>query len=143
MRGDRSAARAAFDSALVVADAAIRKAPDDWAVHHARGMALAGLGRRAEAHREVQFLRESKVYRDDAFFGPTVRLAAAEVLAHCGDAAGAVADLEQVLTEGAFGNILQVGITVHSLRMNPTWDPIREDPRFKALLARHSAEPHV
>jgi serine/threonine protein kinase/tetratricopeptide (TPR) repeat protein len=138
MRGDRSAARAAFDSALVVADAAIRSAPDDWAVHHARGMALAGLGRRAEANREVRFLRESKVYRDDAFFGPTVRLAAAEVLAQCGDADGAVADLEQVLTEGAFGNILQVGITVHSLRMDPTWDPIREDPRFKALLARHS-----
>jgi serine/threonine protein kinase/TolB-like protein/Flp pilus assembly protein TadD len=138
MRGDRPAARAAFDSALVVADAAIRKAPDDWALHHARGMALAGLGRRAEAHREVQVLRDGKVYRDDAFFGPTVRLAAAEVLAQCGDADGAVADLERVLTEGAFGNILQVGITVHSLRMDPTWDPIREDPRFKALLARHS-----
>jgi len=139
MQGDRAAARAAFDSALMVADAAMSSAPDDWAVHHARAMALAGLGRRAEAHREVRFLRESLTYHD-AFIGPTVRLAAAQVLAQCGDAAAAVADLDQVLTEGAFGNILQVGVTVHSLRLDPIWDPIRENPQFTALLARHSGD---
>ena len=143
MRGDSSAARLAFASALVATDAEIRRAPDDWAVHQARGMALAGLGRRDEARREVRFLRASRAYREDAFFGPTVRLAAAEVLAQCGDATNAVADLEQVLTEGAFGNILQVGITVHSLRLDPLWDPIRDDPHFKALLARHGGEAGV
>ena len=137
MRGDSSAARAAFDSALVQADAEIRRAPDDWPVHQARGMALAGLGRRAEALRETQSIRQNRFYKN-AFIGPTLRLAAAEVLAQCGDAAAAVEDLEDVLTEGAFGNILQIGITVHSLQLDPTWDPIRNDPRFKALLDRHS-----
>jgi serine/threonine-protein kinase len=43
LHGDRPAARAAFDSARVLLDSVIRGFPDDWRVHAARGLALAGL----------------------------------------------------------------------------------------------------
>ena len=28
-------------------------------------------------------------------------------------------------------------LSVHTLRLDPRWDPIREHPRFQALLAAH------
>jgi hypothetical protein len=28
-------------------------------------------------------------------------------------------------------------LSVHTLRLDPRWDPIRDHPRFKALLAKH------
>ena len=67
MRGDTAAARAAFDSALVTIDSAIVKWPEDWPIHQARGHALAGLGRREEALAEIRAMRESFIYRKDAF----------------------------------------------------------------------------
>ena len=73
LRGDRSAARAAFDSARVLLDSALRELPDDWRVHAARGLALAGLGRRDEALREARWLQQSEVYREDAYQGPLWR----------------------------------------------------------------------
>jgi len=30
---------------------------------------------------------------------------------------------------------------VHKLRLDPRWDPIREHPRFKALLAKYGSVP--
>ncbi len=33
-----------------------------------------------------------------------------------------------------------VGLTVHDLRFDPRWDPIREHPRFKALLAKYAED---
>ena len=57
----------------------------------------------------------------------------AEVLAHFGDTAGAVALLDQLLaTEGA-GLVISPGL----LRLNPVWDPIRHDSRFQALLKKY------
>lgn len=57
LRGDPRSARAAFDSARVLLDSVIRELPDDWRVHVARGLALAGLGRLDEALREARWIR--------------------------------------------------------------------------------------
>lgn len=131
LRGDSVAARAAFDSALVLIDSAIAKVPDDWPLHHSRGMALAGLGRRDEALREVSVMRASFIYRKDLFLRPYVEIGAAQVLAHAGEAEAAVAQLEQLLADPF------PAIGVHTLRLDPVWDPIREHPRFKALLVKY------
>src|SRR5262249_39087152 len=70
LRGDHAAARAAFDSARVRLDAQLQLFPNDWRVHGPRGLALAGLGRRAEALAEARWLHECAVYREDHFDGP-------------------------------------------------------------------------
>jgi serine/threonine-protein kinase len=143
VRGDSAAARAGFDSALVFLDSAITRFPEDqrsgrasipsYPVHQARGMALARLGRRDEALREVRFLRESSVYRNDHFLGPYVRIGAAQILAHAGEANAAMDELERMLANPA------PAITVHTLRLEPVWDPLREQSRFRALLAKYGS----
>jgi len=131
LRGDRAAARAAFDSARMVLDSAILKFPDDWPVHQARGMALAGLGRRDEALREVRWLQECLIYRKDAFLRPGLASGAAKILAHVGETDASLDLITHLLAERPSG------LSIHTLRLDPLWDPIREHPRFQALLAKY------
>src|SRR5262249_45565096 len=81
LRGDHAAARAAFDSACVRLETALRRSPDDWGLHAALGQALAGRGRRAEALEEARWLQQSAVYRDDHFDGPSLAESRAGILA--------------------------------------------------------------
>jgi len=133
LRGDRSAARAAFDSARALLDSAVRQLPDDWRFHAARGLALAGLARRDDALREAEWLRRSAVYRDDAFLRPFLQEDRARIFVQVGDADAATDEIERLLSRPSL-------VSVHTLRLDPRWDPIRNDPRFQALLVKY-AEP--
>jgi len=132
LRGDHPAAQAAFESARVRLDSALAELPDDWRVHAARGMALAGLGLRDEALREAHWLQQSAVYREDSVGGPGLAENRARVLAQTGDTEAALDEIERLLAGPC-------GLSVHSLRLDPRWDPIREHPRFKALLVTYGS----
>jgi serine/threonine-protein kinase len=130
LRGDRPAARAAFDSARVFLDSVVRERPDAWSVHAARGLALAGLDRRADALLEARWLQQSPRYHDDAIDGAAVAENRAQILAQVGDAGAALGDLERVLSQPSV-------VSMHKLQLDPRWDPIRNDPRFQALLKKY------
>jgi serine/threonine-protein kinase len=134
LRGDRAAARVAFDSARIVLDSVLTEHPDDWRVHGARGLTLAGLGRRDEALKEADWLEQSETYREDAFFGSLAAVNRAWILAQAGAVEPALVEIERLLTSPSFF------VSAHTLRLDPRWDPIRDDPRFQALLVRY-AEP--
>jgi hypothetical protein len=51
-----------------------------------------------------------------------------------GNPAGAIELLEKTLARKAHGYLLSPAL----LRIDPTWDPIRHDPRFRALLKKYS-----
>jgi len=131
VRGDRLAAHAAFESARVLLDSAMKEMPNDVRVHAARGLALTGLGRRDEALREARWLQRSEVYREDAIEGPYVAEDRARILAQAGDADAALEEIERLLAGPSY-------VTVHTLRLDPRWDPLREHPRFKALLVKYA-----
>jgi tetratricopeptide (TPR) repeat protein len=131
LRGDRSAAHAAFDSARVFLDSALRKLPNDFRVHAARGLALAGLGRRDEALGEARWMQQSEVYRKDAYQGPMLAAARAQILAQVGEASAALDEIERLLAGPSL-------LSVQALQLDPSWDPIRDNPRFKALLAKYA-----
>ncbi len=105
--------------------------PDDWRVHAVRGLALAGLGRRQEALREARWLQQqSVVYREDAYDSRLVAEERARILAQAGELDAALDEIEQLLAGPGY-------LSVHTLRLDPLWDPIREHSRFQALLAKY------
>ncbi len=76
--------------------------------------------------------REWLVERDEAWFveDPACAEAAEErarTLAQAGEADAALDKIEQLLAGPGW-------LSVHTLRLDPRWDPIREHPRFQSLL---------
>jgi len=123
--------RRAFGAALVRLDLAMTDLSGDWRVHASRGLALAGLARRDEARREAAWLSQSAIYREDAFDGPYLAEERARILAQAGFADEALDEIERLLSGPSW-------LSVHTLRLDLRWDPIREHPRFKALLTKYA-----
>ncbi len=126
LRGNTALARTAFAQAVAVADSVLARLPEGWPAHVARGLALAGLGRSKEAMDEARWIEQSR-FRTDAYFGPLLAESRAAIFAELADAAGTVAELEKLLAVPSW-------VTVQSLRLDPRWDPIRNDQRFQALV---------
>jgi TolB-like protein/Flp pilus assembly protein TadD len=120
-------ARAEYEHALGIAQRALEESPQDSARHGLIGLIYAGLGRKEAAVREgsraLELLPESK----DALDGPVLVVSMARIYAITGDAEKAIDLLQHSLQTPA-------GMTVHEIRMDPTWDVLREDPRFQKLI---------
>jgi tetratricopeptide (TPR) repeat protein len=133
MLGEKDNARADFERARVIVEESVRDVPDDASRHAQLGAIFAGLRRKEEAIREgkraVELLPESK----DAFDGPQVTIALAQIYCWTGEKEQALQLIERSLSTPN-------GINVPLLKLDPVWDPIRDDPRFKALIDKHSAK---
>jgi TolB-like protein/Flp pilus assembly protein TadD len=132
LRGDEPAARSAFTAALRTLAKDSDMEPGGWRVHALRGLAYAGLGRKQDALREARNLQQSAEYREDHIDGLWVREERARILAQAGETSAALDEIERLLAGPGY-------LTVHTLRLDPRWDPIRGHPRFKALLAKYAA----
>ncbi len=132
LTGDQPAARVAFEAARVLLDSVLVELGDDWRVHAARGLALAGLGRRTAARHEARWLEQSVIYREDAFDHAFLAEDRARILAQSDDAEAALDEIDRLLAGPSL-------LSVHTLRLDPRWDPIRDQPRFKALLAKYGS----
>ncbi len=128
--GETTAARAAFLQAKETAAAAVREVPDEHSRHAMLARALAHLGEKeaaiVEATRATELLPESV----DAFEGPGMTAALAEVYALTGENAKAIALLDGLLSRPS-------DLTVALLEVDPTMDGLREDPTFAVMLAKH------
>jgi hypothetical protein len=80
-------------------------------------------------HRISRSLPESK----DAFGGPEITAGVAEVHAILGDSGRAIEILDGLLSRPST-------VTVPLLKLNPIWDPLRNDPRFQALTDKYAAK---
>ena len=131
---DEAGAREAFAKARSLAEARLKQNPDDASAQAQLGEALAWSGEKeaavAAAQRAVELLPESK----DAFEGPEIVSSLATVYTIVGEHDRAIELLDGLLRRPS-------SLTVQLLKLNPIWDPLRDDPRFIELLKKHGGSP--
>lgn len=127
---DETNARAALLKAKNICEEQLKQKPDEPDMHVQLAKLNAWLGERdaalSEAQRATQLRPESK----DAFEGPQITGQVAEVHAILGDNDRAIELLDGLLNRPS-------DLTVANLKLNPAWDPLRNDPRFQALLTKY------
>jgi len=130
MLGDEAGAREAFLKAKGYGEKWVAEAPNEAKRHGRLAECLAWLGEKeaaiAEAKRGTELLPESV----DAFDGPVCTQTLAEVYAVVGEYDKALTIVDGLLSRPA-------QLTIAQLKMSPLWDPIRQDPRFIAMLQKH------
>ncbi len=131
--GRSASARVSYDSARVVLERKLAEDPEDPRLHSALGLALAGLGRSAEAIRSSDRAVDLLPMEREAWRGGDLVIDAARILTRVGEAEAAIDRLEQMLS-------VPSELTPTGLRLDPTWDPLRDHPRFQALLEKYSEE---
>ncbi len=133
LRGDRSAAQAAFDSARVLLEPLVPESPNDERILVALAYVYAGLGRIDDAGNSAADAVRLRQEEGDALSRLRTIEAAARALAQAGLADQALVHLETVMASDS-------PVSVHTLRLDPLLDPIRNHPRFQALLERYTGD---
>ena len=129
--GDTALARVWGDSAVQAYTADFRAAPDDPLMRVMRGLLLAYAGRRKEAFTEVErglaLHARTPEGRESFLYSYLVYVAARTALL--------VGDRERALVWLTEARRAHYYASPAWLRVDPTWAPLRNDPRFAALLA--------
>jgi len=130
--GESQAAQTGYAEALRILDADLLETPGDARVHSARGLALAGLGRAAEAvaagERAVELYPRSL----DAFHGPHHEVDLMNIHVALGQADRAMEMIERLIDAPQ-----AISLTSAELHLDPRYDALRENTRFKKVLASH------
>jgi TolB-like protein len=128
-RGDETAARAAFANARNELNQIVLSQPDYAAALCALGVVDAALGNKEDAIREGRRAVELMPVSKNAIDGAMLIHYLAAIYAWAGDKDRAIEQLSE--TAKLPGSSLSYG----RLRLNPLWDPLRDDPRFEAIVA--------
>ena len=86
------------------------------------------MGRKEEAISEARHAVELRPIAQDSLLGPELVRTLALVYAWTGEPALAIEQLEIIAK-------IPAGPSYGELRFDPTWDPLRGDPRFEKIVA--------
>ena len=125
-QGDAPRARAAFTAARASLVKMLAADPENTQHTSMLGLVDAGLGNKTEALAEGRQACELKDAKENPNYGRMAILALAEIEAWTGDKAAALDHLESL--RGKHCN----GYTYGLLKLHPSWDPLRGEPRFEA-----------
>jgi tetratricopeptide (TPR) repeat protein len=127
LRGDRSRTAIYADSARLAFEEHSRATPDDPQQHVFIGLAQAYLGHKADAIREGQKAVELTPLSRDQYVGAYLQHQLARIYILVGEPDKALDQLEPLLRMPFY-------LSPGWLRIDPTFDPLRSNPRFKKLL---------
>ena len=125
-------AKAYCDSARIILEKKIQGNHEDDRFHSSLGIAYAGLGRKEEAIHEGKLGAEMLPVSKQAWKGLSRVEHLAYIYVIVGEYDKAIDKIEFLLSRPGF-------MTVHLLRLDPIWAPLREHPRFKRLLKKNEA----
>ena len=136
LAGQKTAARSEAEQARTLLEAQLaERAPEDRTSLTEAAWIYVCLGRNADALRIAREATESLPIEKDALFGANFLVGLAQIDAHIGRPEEAVKILRQLLTIPA-GEY----VSLTRLKIDPVWDPIRNDPDFQKLLSEPEPE---
>jgi tetratricopeptide (TPR) repeat protein len=135
MRGDKKGAQAAFAAARPEVEKAVLADASDGRALSLLAMIDAGLGRQEQAVREAEHACELETFENLGPSASIVRCNLAVVYAWNRQVDLAISELDQLVNRPA-GTNLPAQPTYGDFRRNPLWDPLRNDPRFTAVMKR-------
>jgi len=127
---DRARARASCESARQALEKEIVRSPRDARMRSALGLALACLGRKDEAVRQARLAADITPVSNDALDGPAYLESLALVYTMVGEFDAAIDLLEKLLP-------MPGGTSIRLLRLDPSWKPLRNIPRFQKLAEKY------
>ena len=130
LAGDTEGARRAYLEAKEQLEIVQREQPRNHLLVSMLGSVEAGLGNKEAALREGERAMTLMPASEDAVYGPIAEETLAAIEARVGEPERALARIERLLTTpyGAYP------LTQPTLRIDPVWDPLRQHPRYKAIV---------
>jgi tetratricopeptide (TPR) repeat protein len=130
LAGDGDEARKEAEQALPVLEGQLRERPDDTFVMAQLSWCYLACGRSEDALRAAGAAVEALPMTIDAHAGTTLVTGLAEIRARAGQPREAINALRQQLAIPA-----GMSVSINRLKLDPVWDPIRNDAEFQQLLA--------
>jgi TolB-like protein/tRNA A-37 threonylcarbamoyl transferase component Bud32/cytochrome c-type biogenesis protein CcmH/NrfG len=122
-------ARAGYDTARALLEGKLQDQPEDARLHSSLGIAYAGLGRAEEAIGEGKMGVELLPVSKDAWKGVYRVEDLARIYVMVGEDDAAIDQLEFLLARPGV-------LSIPLLRLDPTWDSLRDQPGFQELVER-------
>jgi len=129
LAGDLNGAQADADKARLLLEERLREHPDEIRSMRALSWVYLSLDRKEDATKIARQAVEVLPPEKDAVLGNSNLAALAEIQARTGASSDAVNTIRQMLSIPA-GEV----VSIARLKIDPVWDPIRNDPGFQALL---------
>ena len=120
-------AKKCYDESRSILESKIQQRPEDARFHSSLGIAYAGLGRKEDAIQEGKLAVELLPVTKEALRGLTRLEDLARIYVMIGEYDLAIEQLEFLLSRPGV-------LSIPLLRLDPTWNPLRDHPRFKKLL---------
>ncbi len=123
------------EQARALLEARLAERPEDRNSLTALAWVYVCLGRNTDALRVARQAADSLPIEKDALTGASFLAALAEIEARTGKPDEAVKILRQLITAPAGGSV-----SIARLKIDPVWDPIRNDPDFQKLISEPEPE---